>query len=63
MTDPLLPGRLGSPDMTLKDDPRADPRMIAAMEPLGLAEAPPPSPVDSNSDLEALLEYVRTTEE
>jgi acetyl esterase len=63
MTDPLLPGRLGSPDMTLKDDPRADPRMIAAMAPLGLADAAPPSPVDSNTGREALLDYVRTSEE
>ena len=36
MGSPVLPGRLGSPGMTLRDDPRADPRMIAAMEPLGL---------------------------
>src|SRR5262245_33758693 len=63
MVDALLPGRLGSPDMTLKDDPRADPRMIAAMEPLGLGEAAPPSPVDSGSDMDALLDYVRTAEE
>lgn len=28
-----LPGRLGSPDMTIGNDPRADPRMVAAIEP------------------------------
>ena len=38
---PVLPGRLGSPDMTLRDDPRADPRMLAAMEPFGLGNRPP----------------------
>ncbi len=31
-----LPGRLGNSAMTLKDDPRADPRMIAALAAFGL---------------------------
>ncbi|HEX4983551.1 MAG TPA: alpha/beta hydrolase [Ilumatobacteraceae bacterium] len=60
---PVLPGRLGSPGMTLRDDPRADPRMIAAMEPFGLADPPEEAPVDSESPLEALLEYVAAAEE
>lgn len=59
---PTLPGRLGSPDMTLRDDPRADPRMIAAMAPLGLADPPPPPPVDADSPLETLLEHAGETE-
>ena len=59
---PILPGRLGSPDMALKDDPRADPRMIAAMAPVGLSEIPPTSPVDASSTLEALLEHVSEAE-
>ena len=33
---PILPGRLGRADLQLKDDPRADPRMVAAMAPIGL---------------------------
>ena len=33
---PILPGRLGNPNMTLAEDPRADPRMIAALAPLGI---------------------------
>ena len=41
---PLLPGRLGTPDMALRDDPRADPRMIAAMAPFGLGRSPAESP-------------------
>jgi hypothetical protein len=41
MATPVLPGRLGSADMTLRTDPRADPRMVAAMEPIGLADASP----------------------
>lgn len=48
--------------MELKSDPRADPRMIAAMEPIGLALRPEPSPVDAGSGLEALLEYVDASE-
>jgi len=60
---PVLPGRLGSPGMALRDDPRADPRMIAAMEPFGLADPPEEAPVDSESPIEALLEYVTAAEE
>jgi acetyl esterase len=60
---PLLPGRLGSPGMTLRDDPRADPRMIEAMEPFGLADPPEDPPVDSQSPIEALLEFVGAAEE
>ena len=54
---PILPGRLGEPGMMLKDDPRADPRMIAAMAPIGLAEHPAAAPVTTESPLEELLEY------
>ncbi|MGD9704529.1 MAG: alpha/beta hydrolase fold domain-containing protein [Acidimicrobiia bacterium] len=60
---PILPGRLGSPAMTLRDDPRADPRMIAAMEPFGLADPPEAAPVDDGSPIDALLEYVGAAEE
>jgi len=60
---PVLPGRLGTPGMTLRDDPRADPRMIAAMEPFGLADPPEDAPVDSESPIDALLEYVTAAEE
>src|SRR6266550_6343318 len=59
---PMLPGRLGSPAMLPKDDPRADPRMIAALLPLGLAGAPEPTPVDADSPLDELLEYVGMAE-
>ncbi len=59
---PILPGRLGMPGMSLADDPRADPRMIAAIAPLGLAAIPPPSPVDSGSSLEELFDYITTAE-
>ena len=62
-TAPELPGRLGKPDMTLGDDPRADRRLIAAMEPLGLLAPQPALPVKATSPVEALLEYVTTAEE
>jgi acetyl esterase len=62
-TSPVLPGRLGSPGMVLRDDPRADPRMIAAMEPYGLGDPPEPAPVGADSPIEDLLEYVAAAEE
>ena len=57
MTTPHLPGRLGNPDSTLALDPRADPRMIAAMLPIGLAERTPPQPVTLDTPLESLHEF------
>ena len=63
MTAPMLPGRLGSPDMSLRDDPRADPRMIAAMEPFGLSDRAAPAPVDASSRIEELLGFVAAMEE
>ncbi len=52
------PGRLGDPAMTLATDPRSDTRMIAAMEPMGLAGAPPETPVDADSSIEEMHAYV-----
>ncbi len=60
---PILPGRLGDPNMLIKTDPRADPRMVAAMAVLGLDGAPEAAPVDINSPNEALLEYAMLAEE
>ena len=60
---PILPGRLGRADMSLADDPRADPRMVAVIGPLGLGELAPPSPVDASSSLDALHEYVNVAED
>lgn len=47
-----LPGRLGEPDMTLATDPRADPRMVAVLEPLGMAGRADPVPLSADSSLE-----------
>ena len=64
MTDsPILPGRLGDPTMVIKTDPRSDPRMVAAMTPIGLDVAPEPAGVDINSAPNDLLEYALAAEE
>lgn len=60
---PILPGKLGDPDMLMNTDPRSDPRMVAAMVPLGLDGAPEPAPVDANSPTDALLEFASVAEE
>ena len=57
MTAPHLPGRLGDPDRTIATDPRADPRMVAVMLPLGMADRTPPQPVTVDSPLETLHEF------
>jgi acetyl esterase/lipase len=48
--------------MVLRDDPRADPRMVAVMEALGLAGAPAEIAIDANSSLEELLAYAGESE-
>lgn len=62
MTIPHLPGRLGNPDLTLASDPRSDPRMIAAMLPIGLADRTPEQPVTVDSPLESLHEFTTMAE-
>lgn len=62
-TSPKLPGRLGDPEMQLKDDPRADPRMLAAMAPFAIDVMPPPAPVTTESPDDAIHEHVTATEE
>ncbi len=60
---PILPGRLGHPDMALADDPRADPRMVAALATVGLGGPTPPSPVNGESSLDDLHAYVDEAEQ
>ena len=47
-----LPGRLGDPDVTLATDPRSDPRMVAVLEPLGVAGRADPVPLTADSSLD-----------
>ena len=61
-TAPRLPGRLGIPNLDIRDDPRADPRMVAAMGPIGLDVAPPPSPVTADTPIDQLIEYTMLAE-
>jgi len=63
MAQPLLPGRLGTPAMTLGDDPRAHPRMVAALEAFGLAAHAAPAPVDLASPMDEVHAYVDAAEE
>ena len=57
-----LPGRLGDPNMDIKDDPRADPRMIVAMGQIGLDVAPEQAPVNRSSSLEEILAFCLESE-
>jgi acetyl esterase len=59
---PILPGRLGSPDMVLRDDPRADPRLVAAMAAVGLDGEQPDVGLDAGASLEALLGFCDVAE-
>ncbi|MGH8006019.1 MAG: alpha/beta hydrolase fold domain-containing protein [Candidatus Binatia bacterium] len=57
-----MPGRLGDPGRVLKTDPRTDPRLIAACAPFGLADAPPPIPLNADSPLQAKRDFVAASE-
>ncbi|MDQ2679194.1 MAG: alpha/beta hydrolase [Actinomycetota bacterium] len=49
---PAAPAARATP--ALRDDPRVDPRLVAAMEPLGLAGPLPPSRLDASTPLEKI---------
>jgi acetyl esterase len=57
MPTPILPGRLGHPTMVLNEDPRADPRLIAALGAIGIGGPAVELPFDDTAPLEALLGY------
>jgi acetyl esterase/lipase len=56
------PGRLGNPDMTLATDPRADARLLAGMEPFGMAELAPSPPVDVNAPYADMIKAIGEVE-
>ena len=59
----MLPGRLGDPGMSLATDPRSDPRMLAAMRPLGMDQPAPALPIGPDAPLEQVLELTTVAEE
>ena len=58
-----LPGRLGTPDMTIVEDPRADPRMAAVLGAFGLGAHAAPAPVTLESPMSDVHDYVNAAEE
>ena len=56
-TTVIAPGRLGNPGLEMRGDPRADPRMIAALAPFGLDGAGPPAPVAATGPRADRLEF------
>ena len=58
-----LPGRLGDPGLTLRDDPRADPRMVAALAAFGLDVPGEPPPVSADSPMSDLQAWAEETED
>ena len=59
---PILPGRLGNPNMALKNDPRTDARMLAAMTPFGLGELAARPPFTADSPMDQLLDFCAANE-
>jgi acetyl esterase len=62
MTAPHLPGRLGDPSRSLLDDPRTDPRLAAAVGPLGLGDHTPAQPVTLTSPIEEVIDFIAESE-
>lgn len=58
-----MPGRLGDPDLTLRSDPRCDPRVVEALAAYGLDGLAAPPPVDLSSSMEELHGFVSAAEE
>jgi acetyl esterase len=56
------PGRLGDPEMSLGSDPRADPRMVAALRAVGLDGHGEPAPVTATSPYEEQLGFIEVVE-
>jgi acetyl esterase len=56
-------GQYRDAERNLRDDARADPRMVAALAPFGFDHAQAPPPVSASSTYEDLLAYVAGVEE
>lgn len=55
------PGKLGNPALVIKDDPRADRRLVAALEAAQLG-GDPPVYIDGNTPLEGIRQYLQAAE-
>jgi len=53
---------VGASGLSLKNDLRADPQMVAALAEFGLDELTPPPPVTADSSLEEILEFIVAAE-
>ena len=53
-----LPGRLGNDEMTLRTDPRTDPRMLDGLVAVGLDGRGDAPPVTLDSPLDQLFEFI-----
>lgn len=62
-TSVQLPGKLGDPTSTLGLDPRADPRLVAALAPFGLDADQPEPPFSADSPLSDLLAFAQGAED
>lgn len=57
-TMPTLPGRLGNADMNLGTDPRAEPRMVAALKAFGMDQESQAPPLKRGDDLETIGKFM-----
>ncbi|SFB01413.1 Acetyl esterase/lipase [Collimonas sp. OK607] len=64
MTDIQLhrPGKLGNPDLVIRDDPRADRRLVAALDTMQMA-GDPPVYINASTPLEGIRQYLKAAEE
>jgi acetyl esterase len=60
---PILPGRLGNPDLTLGDEPRADPRIVAALTASGLGGELPRPTVTASSTITEIRSFIALVEQ
>ena len=58
----MVHGRLADPDCSLQTDPRADPRMVVALEQFGIAGNMPVVPLAIDAPLEERLAYAEMCE-
>jgi acetyl esterase len=63
MEQPQLhrPGKLGNPDLVIRDDPRADRRLVAALDAAQMGGEPPVY-VTADTPLEGILQYLKAAE-